>query len=163
MRGASVEADAGGVVRGLAYHGNGVATGGAGVRVYAAEQSSRCELERIVFGLPRSTVDLEGLEASGFQPGTRADGTRPAEAVRALAPCALPYTQACILILYGDDPVASNNILLGQFDIINIPPAPKDVPRIEVGGVQGGKRRAGQGRAGRAGWTGSDAQRATIA
>ncbi|GLI64697.1 hypothetical protein VaNZ11_008052 [Volvox africanus] len=40
--------------------------------------------------------------------------------------------QACILILYGDDPVASNNTLLGQFDIVNIPPAPKDVPRIEV-------------------------------
>ncbi|KXZ53275.1 hypothetical protein GPECTOR_7g1169 [Gonium pectorale] len=40
--------------------------------------------------------------------------------------------QACILILYGDDPVASNNVLLGQFDIVNIPPAPKDVPRIEV-------------------------------
>lgn len=41
-------------------------------------------------------------------------------------------TEACILVLYGDDPVASNNMLLGQFDIINIPPAPKDVPRIEV-------------------------------
>ncbi|KAL6749861.1 hypothetical protein V8C86DRAFT_2831180 [Haematococcus lacustris] len=40
--------------------------------------------------------------------------------------------QACILVLYGDDPVASNNVLLGQFDIVNIPPAPKDVPRIEV-------------------------------
>lgn len=42
--------------------------------------------------------------------------------------------QACVLVLYGDDPVASNNLLLGQFDIVNIPPAPKDVPRIEVGG-----------------------------
>ncbi|KAG1679472.1 hypothetical protein FOA52_011070 [Chlamydomonas sp. UWO 241] len=40
--------------------------------------------------------------------------------------------QACILVLYGDDPVASNNMLLGQFDVVNIPPAPKDVPRIEV-------------------------------
>ncbi|GFR47939.1 hypothetical protein Agub_g9742 [Astrephomene gubernaculifera] len=40
--------------------------------------------------------------------------------------------QACILVLYGDDPVASNNMVLGQFDIVNIPPAPKDVPRIEV-------------------------------
>lgn len=37
-------------------------------------------------------------------------------------------------MLYGDDPVASssNNLLLGQFDIKNIPPAPKDVPRIEI-------------------------------
>ena len=37
-----------------------------------------------------------------------------------------------MLVLYGDDPIASNNLLLGQFDVINIPPAPKDVPRIEV-------------------------------
>lgn len=43
-----------------------------------------------------------------------------------------------ILVLYGDDPIASNNILLGQFDITGIPPAPKDVPRIEV---KGGTRR----------------------
>ena len=41
-------------------------------------------------------------------------------------------SSACILILYGDDPVASNNLLLGQFDVVNIPPAPKDVPQIEV-------------------------------
>ena len=37
-----------------------------------------------------------------------------------------------MLVLYGDDPIASNNLLLGQFDVVNIPPAPKDVPRIEV-------------------------------
>lgn len=40
--------------------------------------------------------------------------------------------QACILIIYGDNPVASENLVLGQFDILNIPPAPKKVPRIEV-------------------------------
>ncbi|KAK9806195.1 hypothetical protein WJX72_004919 [[Myrmecia] bisecta] len=40
--------------------------------------------------------------------------------------------QACILILYGESATASQNTLLGQFDIINIPPAPKDVPQIEV-------------------------------
>lgn len=40
--------------------------------------------------------------------------------------------QACILVLYGDNLIASKNLLLGQFDIVNIPPAPKDVPRIEV-------------------------------
>ena len=28
--------------------------------------------------------------------------------------------------------MASNNLLLGQFDVVNIPPAPKDVPQIEV-------------------------------
>lgn len=42
------------------------------------------------------------------------------------------FLQACILILYGENPVASENLVLGQFDIVNIPPAPKKVPRIEV-------------------------------
>jgi len=40
--------------------------------------------------------------------------------------------EASILVLYGDDPVASKNAILGQFDIVRIPPAPRDVPRIEV-------------------------------
>ncbi|GMH37205.1 hypothetical protein BSKO_05078 [Bryopsis sp. KO-2023] len=40
--------------------------------------------------------------------------------------------EACILILYGDEQKASENIVLGQFDIVNIPPAPKGVPRIAV-------------------------------
>lgn len=39
---------------------------------------------------------------------------------------------ASIIILYGEDPVASNNIILGQFDLENIPPAPRDVPRILI-------------------------------
>lgn len=49
--------------------------------------------------------------------------------------------------MYGDDPVASNNMLLGQFDIVNIPPAPKDVPRIEVREDRyGGEKEANAGR-----------------
>jgi len=43
---------------------------------------------------------------------------------------------ACILVQYGPEPhqsgTASKNQLLGQFDLVGIPPAPKDVPRIEV-------------------------------
>lgn len=39
---------------------------------------------------------------------------------------------ASILILYGEDPVASNNMILGQFDLVGIPPAERDVPRILV-------------------------------
>ncbi len=40
--------------------------------------------------------------------------------------------QICILVLHGDDPVASKNAVLGQFDLVNLPPAAADVPRIEV-------------------------------
>lgn len=42
--------------------------------------------------------------------------------------CCFPV-QACNLVQYGEEPIVSNNMLLGQF---NIPPALKAVPRIEV-------------------------------
>ncbi len=84
----------------------------------------------------------------GCSPGPDSTGLVLPCIVPALTPSTLPHMQACILILYGDDPVASNNVLLGQFDIVNIPPAPKDVPRIEVRAEGGGER----GKGGRVGW-----------
>ncbi|KAK3282257.1 hypothetical protein CYMTET_9996 [Cymbomonas tetramitiformis] len=39
---------------------------------------------------------------------------------------------ACILVLAGDESQASRNKLLGQFDMVNIPPQPRQVPAIEV-------------------------------
>lgn len=41
-------------------------------------------------------------------------------------------TECCILVLAGDDLTSSNNVLLGQFDLVGIPPAPMDTPKIEV-------------------------------
>ncbi|KAK3249207.1 hypothetical protein CYMTET_41356 [Cymbomonas tetramitiformis] len=38
----------------------------------------------------------------------------------------------CILIIAGDSAKASANSLIGQFDLVGIPPAPHDVPQIEV-------------------------------
>lgn len=43
--------------------------------------------------------------------------------------CAL---QVCISVLYGESTSASNNRLLGQFDIVNLPSAAAGVPQIEV-------------------------------
>mmetsp|Transcript_3015 Transcript_3015/g.5720 ORF Transcript_3015/g.5720 Transcript_3015/m.5720 type:complete len:141 (-) Transcript_3015:385-807(-) len=40
--------------------------------------------------------------------------------------------EMCILVLYGNSMKASENRLLGQFDMVNIPPAPKQVPAMEV-------------------------------
>jgi molecular chaperone DnaK (HSP70) len=40
--------------------------------------------------------------------------------------------QCCILVLAGDSDTASENTLLGQFDLVGIPPAPADGPQIEV-------------------------------
>ena len=38
----------------------------------------------------------------------------------------------CILIIYGDSEVATENELLGQFDIVGIPKAPMEVPRLQA-------------------------------
>jgi len=42
-------------------------------------------------------------------------------------------TEVEIKVLQGDRPMASDNKLLGRFNLIGIPPAPKGIPQIEVG------------------------------
>lgn len=37
-----------------------------------------------------------------------------------------------IKVLQGEREMAGDNQLLGQFDLMNIPPAPRGVPQIEV-------------------------------
>jgi len=41
-------------------------------------------------------------------------------------------TEVEIKVLQGDRPMASDNKLLGRFNLVGIPPAPKGVPQIEV-------------------------------
>jgi len=42
-------------------------------------------------------------------------------------------TEVEIKVLQGDRPMAADNKLLGRFNLLGIPPAPKGVPQIEVG------------------------------
>jgi molecular chaperone DnaK len=42
-------------------------------------------------------------------------------------------TEVEIKVLQGDRPMAADNKLLGRFNLIGIPPAPKGIPQIEVG------------------------------
>lgn len=42
------------------------------------------------------------------------------------------YSQACILVVYGDHPLASENMILGQFDVVYSPPVAEGQPRIEI-------------------------------
>lgn len=41
-------------------------------------------------------------------------------------------TQVGIKVLQGERDMAAHNKLLGQFDLVGIPPAPRGVPKIEV-------------------------------
>lgn len=41
-------------------------------------------------------------------------------------------TQVGIKVLQGEREMAADNKLLGQFDLVGVPPAPRGVPQIEV-------------------------------
>jgi molecular chaperone DnaK len=41
-------------------------------------------------------------------------------------------TQVGIKVFQGERPMAADNKLLGQFELVNIPPAPRGMPQIEV-------------------------------
>ena len=40
------------------------------------------------------------------------------------------------MIYEGSNPVASQNRLLGQFQLVKLPPAPARVPRVQVNNLQ---------------------------
>ena len=40
--------------------------------------------------------------------------------------------EMCLMIYQGSSPVASQNRLLGQFQLVKLPPAPARVPRVQV-------------------------------
>ena len=54
---------------------------------------------------------------------------------KATAVCTTVYDNqdtVCVLILMGNSPRGSDNLVLGQFDITNIPPQPYGQPKFEV-------------------------------
>jgi len=42
-----------------------------------------------------------------------------------------------IKVFQGEREMAADNKMLGQFDLVGIPPSPRGVPQIEVGGPGG--------------------------
>mmetsp|Transcript_15123 Transcript_15123/g.20870 ORF Transcript_15123/g.20870 Transcript_15123/m.20870 type:complete len:323 (-) Transcript_15123:174-1142(-) len=85
------------------------------------------------FQLPKQRCHL-GVEAVGDRfhiliPRTK---TWPAVGTHIFSTHRNNQREMCILVLYGDSTTASENKMLGQFDMINIPPAPKQVPAMEV-------------------------------
>eukprot|EP00854_Cymbomonas_tetramitiformis_P002451 gene2451-3185_t len=62
----------------------------------------------------------------------RRSAATPAEARAIFTTVHDNQSEVCIMVLSGENPVASQNRLLGRFDLVGIPPAPADVPQIEV-------------------------------
>jgi len=61
-----------------------------------------------------------------------ANTTIPTKKEQTFSTAADNQTEVEIKVLQGDRPMAADNKLLGRFNLIGIPPAPKGVPQIEV-------------------------------
>merc|ERR1712054_738451 len=58
--------------------------------------------------------------------------TIPTKKSQVFSPAADNQTQVGIKVFQGEREMAADNKLLGQFDLVGIPPAPRGVPQIEV-------------------------------
>ena len=57
----------------------------------------------------------------------------PPAPAHALPPCGSPHcSQVGIKVYQGEREMAADNNMLGQFDLVGIPPAPRGMPQIEV-------------------------------
>jgi molecular chaperone DnaK len=75
-----------------------------------------------------------GIETLGgvFTKLIPANTTIPTKKSQIFSTAADNQTQVEIKVLQGERPMAADNKLLGRFELIGIPPAPKGVPQIEV-------------------------------
>jgi len=62
-----------------------------------------------------------------------ANTTIPTKKEQTFSTAADNQTEVEIKVLQGDRPMAADNKLLGRFNLVGIPPAPKGVPQVEVG------------------------------
>merc|ERR1712205_29372 len=65
--------------------------------------------------------------------GISRNTTIPTKKARTFSTAADNQTQVGIKVFQGEREMAADNKMLGQFDLVGIPPAPRGVPQIEVG------------------------------
>ncbi|SHH58237.1 molecular chaperone DnaK [Thermosipho atlanticus] len=75
-----------------------------------------------------------GIEVKGglFEPIIPRNSTIPIKKSKVFTTAEDGQTEVEVRIFQGERPIAADNILLGSFRLVGIPPAPRGVPQIEV-------------------------------
>jgi len=75
-----------------------------------------------------------GIETLGgvFTKLIERNATIPTKKAQVFSTAADNQTAVTIRVFQGERPMASDNKLLGQFDLIGLPPAPRGIPQVEV-------------------------------
>ena len=75
-----------------------------------------------------------GIETLGgvFTPLIARNTTIPSKKSQVFSTAADNQTEVSVKVLQGERPMANDNKLLGEFNLVGIPPAPRGVPQIEV-------------------------------
>jgi len=92
------------------------------------------EARRILLLLDVTPLSL-GIETLGgvMTKLIQANTTIPTKKTQVFSTAADNQTEVEIKVLQGDRVMAADNKVLGRFNLVGIPPAPKGVPQIEVG------------------------------
>lgn len=75
-----------------------------------------------------------GIETLGqiFTPLIERNTTIPVKKSQTFSTAADNQTAVTVHVLQGERPMARDNVSLGRFDLVGIPPAPRGIPQIEV-------------------------------
>ncbi|QTA37276.1 molecular chaperone DnaK [Thermosipho ferrireducens] len=75
-----------------------------------------------------------GIEVKGglFEPIIQRNSTIPIKKSKVFTTAEDGQTEVEVRVFQGERPIAADNILLGSFRLVGIPPAPRGVPQIEV-------------------------------
>jgi molecular chaperone DnaK len=87
-----------------------------------------------IVGANRATTQALGIETLGgvFTPLIKQGTTVPCSVSEVFSTAADGQSQIIVSLFRGTEPLAARNHLLGRFQVVDIPNAPRGVPQVEI-------------------------------